>query len=118
MPEMIPTRDGFGKGVLELGQTNSDVVVLCADLTDSTRAGWFREKFPSRFFGFGIAEQDMFGAAAGMALYHGGYVAEVIGGGLLGIDKGQSEAARSLGLPEAVAARARGGAERKRDTAP
>ena len=68
MPEMIPTRDGFGKGVLELGQTNKDVVVLCADLTDSTRAGWFREKFPSRFFGFGIAEQDMFGAAAGMAL--------------------------------------------------
>jgi transketolase C-terminal domain/subunit len=44
------------------------VVVLCADLTDSTRASWFREKFPSRFFGFGIAEQDMFGAAAGMAL--------------------------------------------------
>lgn len=68
MPEQIPTRDGFGKGVLELGQTNKDVVVLCADLTDSTRANWFKEKFPSRFFGFGVAEQDMFGAAAGMAL--------------------------------------------------
>jgi transketolase len=68
MPEMIPTRDGFGKGVVELGQANPDAVVLCADLTDSTRASWFKEKFPSRFFGFGIAEQDMFGAAAGMAL--------------------------------------------------
>jgi transketolase len=68
MPEMIPTRDGFGKGVVELGQTNKDVVVLCADLTDSTRANWFREKFPSRFFGCGVAEQDMFGTAAGMAL--------------------------------------------------
>ena len=68
MPEMIPTRDGFGKGLLELGQQNKDVVVLCADLTDSTRAGWFKEKFPSRFFGFGVAEQDMLGAAAGLAL--------------------------------------------------
>ena len=68
MSEMIPTRDGFGKGLLELGVMNKDVVVLCADLTDSTRANWFKEKFPSRFFGFGIAEQDMFGAAAGLAL--------------------------------------------------
>lgn len=68
MPEMIPTRDGFGKGLLELGGINKDVVVLCADLTDSTRAGWFKERFPSRFFGFGVAEQDMFGTAAGLAL--------------------------------------------------
>lgn len=68
MPEMIPTRDGFGRGLLELGQANKDVVVLCADLTDSTRAAWFKEKFPGRFFGFGVAEQDMFGAAAGFAL--------------------------------------------------
>ena len=68
MAEQIATRDGFGKGLLELGEKNKDVVVLCADLTDSTRAGWFKEKFPHRFFGFGIAEQDMFGAAAGFAL--------------------------------------------------
>lgn len=68
MAEMIPTRDGFGHGLTELGRTNKDVVVLCADLTDSTRAAWFKEKFPERFFGFGVAEQDMFGAAAGMAL--------------------------------------------------
>lgn len=68
MPEMVSTRDGFGKGILELGATNKSVVVLCADLTDSTRAIWFRDKFPHRFFGFGIAEQDMFGAAAGFAL--------------------------------------------------
>ncbi|MDD5449669.1 MAG: transketolase family protein [Candidatus Omnitrophica bacterium] len=68
MTEMIPTRDGFGKGLLELGGLNKDIVVLCADLTDSTRAGWFKEKFPSRFFEFGVAEQDMFGAAAGLAL--------------------------------------------------
>ncbi len=64
---MIPTRDGFGKGVVELGRVNEAVVVLCADLSDSTRANWFKKEFPSRFFGFGVAEQDMFGAAAGMA---------------------------------------------------
>lgn len=68
MPELISTRDGFGKGLLELGERNKNVVVLSADLTDSTRAGWFKDKFPDRFFGFGIAEQDMFGAAAGLAL--------------------------------------------------
>ena len=68
MPEMIPTRDGFGKGLVELGQRNKDVVVLCADLTDSTRAAWFKEKFPERFFGCGVAEQDMIGTAAGLSL--------------------------------------------------
>ena len=65
---MVPTRDGFGEGLVELGRQNKDVVVLSADLTDSTRAGWFKKEFPERFFGFGVAEQDMFGAAAGFAL--------------------------------------------------
>lgn len=68
MEKMKPTRDGFGEGILELGRSNKDVVVLCADLTDSTRAGWFKKEFPDRFFGFGVAEQDMYGAAAGMSL--------------------------------------------------
>src|SRR3989338_5079531 len=66
--EMIPTRDGFGKGLLELGRQNKDVVVLSADLTESTRANWFKKEFPDRFFGLGVAEQDMFGVAAGFAL--------------------------------------------------
>ena len=65
---MMPTRDGFGEGLLELGKTNKNVVVLSADLTDSTRAGWFKKEYPQRFLGFGVAEQDMFGAAAGFAL--------------------------------------------------
>ena len=63
-----PTRDGYGKGLLKLGQTNKDVVVLSADLTESTRANWFKEAFPDRFFTFGVAEQDMMSAAAGFAL--------------------------------------------------
>ena len=64
----IPTRDGFGEGLMELGLRNKNVVVLSADLTDSTRAAWFKEKFPERFFGLGVAEQDMIGTAAGFAL--------------------------------------------------
>ncbi|MBN1353854.1 MAG: transketolase family protein [Candidatus Omnitrophica bacterium] len=63
-----PTRDGAGEALVELGRKNKNVVVLSADLTDSTRAGWFKKEFPERFIGFGVAEQDMIGAAAGMAL--------------------------------------------------
>src|SRR3989338_8877323 len=66
--EKLPTRDGFGKGLVELGAENHKVVTLCADLTESTRAQWFKEKFPTRFFEFGITEQTMMGAAAGFAL--------------------------------------------------
>lgn len=66
--KMIPTRDGFGEGVVELGKSNKDVVVLSADLTDSTRASWFKKAFPDRFFGLGVAEQDMIGVASGFAL--------------------------------------------------
>lgn len=62
------TRDGFGEGLVELGKVNKDIVVLSADLTESTRAAWFKKEFPDRFFGMGVAEQDMFGAAAGFAL--------------------------------------------------
>src|SRR3990167_8424336 len=66
--QMVPTRDGFGEGLVELGRRNKDVVVLSADLTDSTRASWLKKEFPDRFFGLGVAEQDMFGTAAGFAL--------------------------------------------------
>ncbi len=66
--KMVPTRDGFGKGLLILGKENKDVVVLSADLTESTRAAWFQKDYPERFFGMGVAEQDMFGTAAGLAL--------------------------------------------------
>ena len=66
--KMVPTRDGFGEGAVELGRTNKNIVVLSADLTDSTRASWFKKEFPDRFFGLGVAEQDMIGTAAGFAL--------------------------------------------------
>lgn len=63
-----PTRDGFGKALVELGAKRKDIVVLSADLTDSTRAAWFKDKFPERFFAMGVSEQDMMGTAAGLAL--------------------------------------------------
>jgi len=63
-----PTRDGAGEALVELGKTNKNVVVLSADLTDSTRAGWFKKEFPDRFISFGVAEQDMISSAAGLAL--------------------------------------------------
>lgn len=61
------TRDGYGKALLELGKINPNVVALDADLSDSTRSEYFAKQFPERFFSMGIAEQDMIGAAAGLA---------------------------------------------------
>ncbi len=63
-----PTRDGFGEGLLELGKTHPNVVALSGDLEDSARAIWFKKQYPERFFSVGIAEQDMIGTAAGLAL--------------------------------------------------
>lgn len=66
--EKIPTRNGYGEGLVELGIGNPNVVVLSADLTESTRSHYFKEKFPERFIEVGIAEQNMLGIAAGLAL--------------------------------------------------
>ena len=66
--ETKPTRDGFGEGLLELGKTHPNVVALSGDLEDSARAIWFKKQYPNRFFSVGIAEQDMIGTAAGLAI--------------------------------------------------
>jgi len=65
---MLPNRDGYGHGLVELGATNPAVVVLDADLAKSTRSDWFAAKYPERFFDIGISEQDMIGTAAGLSL--------------------------------------------------
>jgi len=67
-PVMKPTRDGCGEALLELGKTNPKVVVLSGDLADSTRAIWFQQAYPQRYIEIGIAEQDLVGTAAGLAL--------------------------------------------------
>ncbi len=63
----VPTRDGFGKGAIEAGREDARVVVLCADLAESTRAEWFQKEFPERFIEMGVAEQNMATVASGMA---------------------------------------------------
>jgi transketolase len=66
--EQKAVRDGFGQALLELGEKNPDVVVLTADLSESTRAEAFAQKFPERFFEVGVAEQNMIAIAAGLAV--------------------------------------------------
>jgi len=67
--EKVPTRDGFGKGLVDAGEHDDRVVVLCADLAESTRSHWFKEKFPERYIELGVAEQNMATIAAGLANY-------------------------------------------------
>ena len=64
----VATRDGYGDGVVEAGRADENVVVLCGDLTESTRSETFADAFPERFFEMGVAEQNMAGVAAGLAL--------------------------------------------------
>lgn len=68
-PEMVPTRDGFGHGVVDAGGKNANVIVLCADLAESTRSHWFKEKFPDRYIEVGVAEQNLAAIGSGFANY-------------------------------------------------
>ena len=65
--DSLPTRAAFAKTILELGEENPQIVVLDADVSKSIGTNKFAEKFPDRSFNFGIAEQNMMAAAAGMA---------------------------------------------------
>lgn len=68
LKEYKPTRFGFGEGLQFLGEKYPDVVALGADITSSVSLDYFRNKYPDRFFSLGIAEQNIMGVAAGMAL--------------------------------------------------
>ena len=65
--DKIATRESFGRALEELGMENKKVVVLDADLYNSTKTEYFKEKYPERFINLGIAEADMVGTAAGFA---------------------------------------------------
>jgi len=67
--KMAHTRDGFGRALLELGESNPNVVALCADLAESTRMLAFKEKYPKRYIELGVAEQNMATVASGLANY-------------------------------------------------
>ncbi|MDP1718917.1 MAG: transketolase C-terminal domain-containing protein [bacterium] len=66
--EMKATRDGYGTGLVFAGEEDPNVVVLCADLTESTRSLQFAEKFPDRFVEIGVAEQNLAAIAAGLGI--------------------------------------------------
>ena len=66
--ELDATRSGYGKGLVELGEADPNVVVLSADLTESTKSEEFSKKFPERFFEVGVAEQNMAAIAAGLGI--------------------------------------------------
>lgn len=67
--EQAPTRDGFGRGLVEAGEKDERIVAVCADLAESTRTHWFKEKFPKRYVEVGVAEQNLATVASGMANY-------------------------------------------------
>ena len=62
-----PIRKGFGRGLLEAGKRDENVVAACADLTDSTQMSLFKNEFPKRFVEIGVAEQNLVTVGAGMA---------------------------------------------------
>jgi transketolase len=66
--QKVATRDAYGDALVSLGKKRNDVVVLDADLSGSTKTSKFAKAFPERFFNIGIAEQDMMGTAAGLAI--------------------------------------------------
>ncbi len=63
----MATRDGYGQGLVELGNTRDDIIVLDADLAAATKTGAFKKAFPENFYNCGIAEQNMMSIAAGIA---------------------------------------------------
>jgi len=67
--ELKHTRSGFGEGLLEIGKKNEKIVVLTANLKESTKVDKFAEEFPERFFEVGVAEQALATIASGLANY-------------------------------------------------
>lgn len=68
MADKIATRAAYGKTLVEVGGTNPDLIVMDADLSGSTMTKKFAEVYPDRFFNMGIAEQNLYATAAGIAL--------------------------------------------------
>jgi transketolase len=67
-PKEMEMREAFGRALVDMGREEARIVVLDADLNTSSKTVLFKKAFPDRFFQIGIAEQNLFGVAAGMAL--------------------------------------------------
>jgi transketolase len=65
--KQVPTRNGFGEGLIEAGKRNEQVIAICADLSESTRMEGFKHAFPKRYIEIGVAEQMLVAMAAGLA---------------------------------------------------
>ena len=65
--KIVPTRDGFGDEIVELGRENKDILVVDADIGKSCKTGAFRKALPEQYLNVGIAEQNCAGVAAGLA---------------------------------------------------
>src|SRR5438270_8027191 len=65
--KQVPTRNGFGEGVIEAGKRNRNVIAICADLSESTRMLGFKEALPDQYIEIGVAEQLLVAMAAGLA---------------------------------------------------
>ena len=68
MADKIATREAYGRKLAELGSRYDNLVVMDADLSGSTKTALFAKEFPERFINMGIAEQNLYGAAAGLAV--------------------------------------------------
>jgi transketolase len=65
--KQLPTRNGFGEGLVEAGSRNENVVAICADLAESTRMEGFKKAYPDRYFEIGVSEQMLVALAGGLA---------------------------------------------------
>jgi transketolase len=65
--KQVPTRNGFGEGVIEAGKHNRNVLAICADLSESTRMLGFKEALPDQYIEIGVSEQLLVAMAAGLA---------------------------------------------------
>ena len=68
MDKKRATREAYGKVLTQLGEEYPNLIVMDADLSGSTKSGEFAKVYPERFFNVGIAEQNLYGIAAGLAL--------------------------------------------------
>ena len=65
--KQVPTRNGFGEGLVEAGRRDERIVAICADLSESTRMEAFKKTFPQRYIEIGVSEQLLVAMAAGLA---------------------------------------------------
>jgi transketolase len=63
----VPTRNGFGEGLIEAGNRNANVLGICADLAESTRMEGFKKAHPAQYIEIGVAEQMLVALAGGLA---------------------------------------------------